>query len=147
MRIFVYSITILCSFSKYLSRAQVVLNTLLGTGDTAMSQKILLLICSSSRKLSLLFEVFIESTCVFPVGTAGHRIIQLLLNTQVSVCSASGIVLFMRILSSYVKELTVQWMILTSTQGISVPSGKFSKSTTSRELDVTEMEALLGSSR
>lgn len=85
MRIFVHSITILCSFNKYLSRAQVVLNTLLGTEDTAMSQKILLLICSSSRKLSLLSEAFIESTCVFSIGTAGHRLIQLLSNIQVSV--------------------------------------------------------------
>lgn len=86
MRIFVHSITILCSFNKYLSRAQVVLNTLLGTEDTAMSQKILLLICSSSsRKLSLFSEAFIESTCVFSIGTAGHRLIQLLSNIQVSV--------------------------------------------------------------
>lgn len=53
----------------------------------------------------------------------------------------------MRILSSYIKEPTVQQMILTSTQGISVPSGKSSKNTTSRELDVTEVEALWRSSR
>lgn len=64
-----------------------------------------------------------------------------------SVFSAPGTVLFMRILSSYIKEPIVQWMILTSTKGILVPSGKFSKSTTSRELDVTKMEALWGSSR
>lgn len=44
-----------------------------------------------------------------------------------SVCSAPGTVLGMRILSSYIKEPTVQWMILTSTQGISVRTGKLSK--------------------
>lgn len=100
-----------------------------------MNQKTLILVCSSSRELSLNQHLLSPLLCPLSAteDTESFNHYQILV-------SAPGTVLGIRILSSCTKEPTIHWMILASTQGISVLSVvNPQEDNIQAELDITEI--------